>query len=531
MIKKINIGNILNVKIALSKIKGAPPMKNSIRTVIVSTILLTIFSCTTSTDAPLPITSASEEALELFKRGYFHQSQNEWYEAKGLYEQALSLDPEFILANLYVPETDPNKRKAFRDRAIANKNNGNEAEKLRVEIYVANRDGRLMDVVTVSKELVNKYPNSSEAYVVLGNAYTSVRDFDNAISQFNKALKINPDQYRAWRSLAAHQVNIGNNILLPKSRQTKALALKYTKGMVKSRPKAPFSYQLQANVERQYSDFAAAKPLYQKMVDVAEETGSSMKGSAYNVFAHNYLFDGDSKTARENYDKAIALSKTPLAVVNLTFYKLQAYLFQNDYEGALRVAQDLDSKLNTLGFSEASLYQQKARVEFMRFIAYANNQQKEEAFTALSARKNYATAAMSLMEIDEVIQRNFDSFNAQMEAWHYILFGEYDKAEEQLKKLYPIASKIQSPSALDDYNALSGMVRLFTGDTPGSLSYFNENINPENYQYYAYFKGLALKQAGQEKEAMAIFDYISNYNFNSWEAALVRSLAKKQLGS
>ena len=531
MIKKINIGNILNVKIALSKIKGAPPMKNSIRTVIVSTILLTIFSCTTSTDAPLPITSASEEALELFKRGYFHQSQNEWYEARGLYEQALSLDPEFILANLYVPETDPNKRKAFRDRAIANKNNGNEAEKLRVEIYVANRDGRLMDVVTVSKELVNKYPNSSEAYVVLGNAYTSVRDFDNAISQFNKALKINPDQYRAWRSLAAHQVNIGNNILLPKSRQTKALALKYTKGMVKSRPKAPFSYQLQANVERQYSDFAAAKPLYQKMVDVAEETGSSMKGSAYNVFAHNYLFDGDSKTARENYDKAIALSKTPLGIVNLTFYKLQAYLFQNDYEGALRVAQDLDSKLNTLGFSEASLYQQKARVEFMRFIAYANNQQKEEAFTALSARKNYATAAMSLMEIDEVIQRNFDSFNAQIEAWHYILFGEYDKAEEQLKKLYPIASKIQSPSALDDYNALSGMVRLFTGDTPGSLSYFNENINPENYQYYAYFKGLALKQAGQEKEAMAIFDYISNYNFNSWEAAIVRSLAKKQLNS
>ena len=192
-------------------------MKNSIRTVIVSTILLTIFSCTTSTDAPLPITSASEEALELFKRGYFHQSQNEWYEARGLYEQALSLDPEFILANLYVPETDPNKRKAFRDRAIANKNNGNDAEKLRVEIYVANRDGRLKDRVNISKELVNKYPNSSEAYVILGNAYTSVRDFDNAISQFNKALEINPDQYRAWRGLAAHQVAIGNNILIPKS--------------------------------------------------------------------------------------------------------------------------------------------------------------------------------------------------------------------------------------------------------------------------------------------------------------------------
>jgi len=116
-----------------------------------------------------------------------------------------------------------------------------------------------------------------------------------------------------------------------------------------------------------------------------------------------------------------------------------------------------------------------------------------------------------------------------MEAWHYILFGEYDKAEEQLKKLHPIASKIQSPSALDNYNALSGMVLLNTGKIEGSLSYFNENINPENYQYYAYFKGLALKQTGQEKAAREIFDYIANYNFNSWEAALVRSRAKKQL--
>jgi len=38
-----------------------------------------------------------------------------------------------------------------------------------------------------------------------------------------------------------------------------------------------------------------------------------------------------------------------------------------------------------------------------------------------------------------------------------------------------------------------------------------------------------LKQVGQTEEANTIFNYIANYNFNSWEASIVRSLAKKQL--
>ncbi len=506
-------------------------MKLFPRIIIPFLIPYLIISCSKTVDVPLPITSANEKALELYNRGYNHSIQSEWLEAKNLFEEALRLDPDFILANLYVPETDPNKRKNYRDHAIANKNNGNEAEKLRVDIYVADRDGRLMDVVNLSKELINKYPNSSEAYTILGDAYTAVQDFDNAIAQYNKALTINSEQYLAWWGLASHQINVGGNLLLPKERQTKALALKYTKGMIKTRTKAAFSYQVRANVERQYSDFKAAKPLYQKMVDVADETGSTLKGAGYNVMAHNYLFSGDAETARENYDRAIALVKRPIAVVNLSFYKMNSYLFQNDYEGALRVAQDLGNKLNTLGFTETSLNQQKARVEFMKFLAYAQNQQEEEASNALKARKNYATAAMTLMDVDEVTQRNFDAFNAQMEAWYYILFGEYNKAEEQLAELYPIASKIQSPSALDNYNALSGMVRLFSGDAQGAVSYFNDNINPENYQYYGYFKGVALKAVGEDAKAKAIFNYISNYNFNSWQAALVRSLAKKQLES
>ena len=134
-----------------------------------------IISCSKTLDVPLPITSTDAKALELYNQGYNLLIQNEWLEAKNLFEEALTIDPDLILANLFISETDPNKRKNYRDHAIANKNNGSEAEKLRVNIYVADRDGRLKDVVNFSKELVNKYPNSSEAYTILGNAYTAVQ--------------------------------------------------------------------------------------------------------------------------------------------------------------------------------------------------------------------------------------------------------------------------------------------------------------------------------------------------------------------
>jgi len=76
-----------------------------------------------------------------------------------------------------------------------------------------------------------------------------------------------------------------------------------------------------------------------------------------------------------------------------------------------------------------------------------------------------------------------------------------------------------------------GMVKLFRGDAEGALDQFSENINTENYQYYSYFKGVALKAAGKEDDAMEIFKQIANYNFNGLGVSLVRTLAGEQLGS
>tara|TARA_B100000029_G_C16901068_1_gene714080 strand:- start:49 stop:543 length:495 start_codon:yes stop_codon:yes gene_type:complete len=159
----------------------------------------------------------------------------------------------------------------------------------------------------------------------------------------------------------------------------------------------------------------------------------------------------------------------------------------------------------------------------------SHNQQKDEALDALEKWKKYRKA-----NLDTNNKLNVDSYYANnyvTEAWMNTLFGNYSKAKSLLKKHYDIASKWDSPSALDNYNGVSGMVYVMEGNPSKALEYFNDRIAPSNYQYYSYFKALALKATQNEKEAKEIFEFIANYNFASWEPALTRELSKKELDS
>ena len=81
------------------------------------------------------------------------------------------------------------------------------------------------------------------------------------------------------------------------------------------------------------------------------------------------------------------------------------------------------------------------------------------------------------------------------------MFGDYDKATALLDKHYNIAKNWQSVGALDGYNGLYGMVYVMQGNPTKALEYFDDRIDPGNYQYYSYFKALALKATQKEEEA------------------------------
>tara|TARA_Y100000590_G_scaffold348510_1_gene399567 strand:- start:449 stop:1954 length:1506 start_codon:yes stop_codon:yes gene_type:complete len=497
---------------------------------ILLTTILILTACSSVKDEPLPITSTSEKAVEFYKAAFTYWEQGEGLEARNNFYSALRVDPNFVLANLYVNEPDPQQRRKYRQTAVDNKNNASDAERIQVEMWEAQRDGKSSKRLDLAKELAEKYNKSSLAHVWLGNVYTQQYMFDDAINSYKTALKINPDQYNAWRELAKHHVVVGYNPMLPKERQDKKLVVKYTEEMIRVRPKAPNAYQLRANIERQYSNFEEAKPLYQKMVDVVNETGSSAKSTALLISGHNLLFNGEFDEGIKLYDEAISIAATPQWAYNLTTnFKTVGYLFKGDYYGAQKILNEMYKTITETSNSEEQVNNNRSNLFWTMMMIQSHNQQKDEALDALEKWKKYRKA-----NLDTNNKLNVDSYYANnyvTEAWMNTLFGNYAKAKSLLKKHYDIASKWDSPSALDNYNGVSGMVYVMEGNPAKALEFFNERIAPSNYQYYSYFKALALKAAQNKKEAEGIFEFIANYNFASWEVGLTRELAKKELES
>ena len=492
--------------------------------------LIILSACSSVKEEALPITSTSQKAVDFYSAAFVHQGQGEGIEARNNFYSALRVDPNFVLANLYVNEPDPQQRRKYRQTAVDNKDSASDAERIQVEMWQAGRDGKSSERLDLAKELVKKYPNSSESHLWLGVVYTEQYMFDEAIKSLEAATEINPNQFNAWRELARHHVVVGNNIMLPKERQDKDLAIKYTEEMIRSRPKAPNGYQIRANIERQYSNFEAAKPLYQKMVDVVNETGSSAKSTALLISGHNLLFNGEFDEGIKMYDEAIAIAATP----NWSFYlstnfKTVGYLFKGDYYAAQNILKETYKTIDETSNSEEQVNNNSSTLFWTMMMIQSHNQQKKEAFESLAQWKKYRKA-----NLDESNQIRVDGHNASnyaTEAWMHTLFGNYTKAKSLLKKHYDIASRWDDPSALDNYNGVSGMVYVMEGNPSKALEFFNDRISPANYQYYSYFKALALKATQKKEAADDIFNFIANYNFASWEVGLTRELAKKALES
>ncbi|MGB8960309.1 MAG: protein kinase [Candidatus Aminicenantales bacterium] len=164
----------------------------------------------------MELTTNSMEAYNLFLRGRSEYEKYYHVEAERSLEQAISLDPEFAMAHLYLARSAVDlfdsdlahdaMEKAFRFSARAS-----ERERLSIaagyaEIVERDPDKR----IRLLQELVRKYPDEKYALFDLGRLHQGRREYPESVAVMERALALDPEFGFAINQLAYSHALMGN---------------------------------------------------------------------------------------------------------------------------------------------------------------------------------------------------------------------------------------------------------------------------------------------------------------------------------
>ncbi len=159
--------------------------KKIINLLLSTALVLFTFSCkqkeniaeTSSANLDLPYTTQSEEALNQFKDGLLALDLGDNQRARPHFDKAIELDTDFAVAYVYRSYTSRSGQEFATDVKIANEKNKNlsDAEQLLVELNNAFLTGDADKRMSISKSMVEKYPDVARSHVMLGQAYGALK--------------------------------------------------------------------------------------------------------------------------------------------------------------------------------------------------------------------------------------------------------------------------------------------------------------------------------------------------------------------
>jgi tetratricopeptide (TPR) repeat protein/predicted Ser/Thr protein kinase len=240
---------------------------------------------------PLPrATTASLEALRAF--------------AKGLFQQAVELDPEFALAHAelgvayYYSGKQTTADEHFR-KALSHLDRLTTRERLWIEAVVEDSRGKREQAIEKYRTFLAQYPDDRVAWFRLGYAYMITKRLDLAIEAFRKVLEINPEHSAAEVNIATCLNGLG--------RYEEAVA-RYRRAF-ELNPRAitgTFVNHEYGVLLQRMGDLDQAAEVFEKMLS-AEQRKTKAKGHRSLALLDMYL--GRYSAAIEHFREAVRLNQ------------------------------------------------------------------------------------------------------------------------------------------------------------------------------------------------------------------------------
>jgi len=168
---------------------------------------------TSSTSAPssatkenagkIAVTTTSDEARKEYLAGRDLQEKLRVTDSIQHFDKAISLDPNFALAELNRANVSPTAKEFFDhlNKAASLSAKASDGERLLIEAAQAGANANPTKQKEILEKLVAAYPNDERAHFNLGGYFFGQQDYKQAITHYKRATELNPQYSTAFNIL------------------------------------------------------------------------------------------------------------------------------------------------------------------------------------------------------------------------------------------------------------------------------------------------------------------------------------------
>jgi len=151
----------------------------------------------------ISITTSSEDARKEYLAGRDLQEKLRITDSIQHFDKAISLDPNFALAELNRANVSPTASEFFDHlkKAVALASKASDGERMLIEATEAGANANPTKQKETLEKLVAAYPNDERAHFNLGGYYFGQQDYTQAINHYKRATELAPDYSTAYNIL------------------------------------------------------------------------------------------------------------------------------------------------------------------------------------------------------------------------------------------------------------------------------------------------------------------------------------------